>query len=136
MLVDDKCSIYEHRPRTCRNYDCRVFPAAGIAEDDKALITERALRWEFSYPTERDRRQHSAVQAAAMFLRERAECFPGGVPNSSTQLAILAIKVYDVFLDHQGDRGRSARVPPDPELARAVMEANRKFEARRGGGEA
>ena len=30
MLVDDQCSIYEHRPRTCRTYDCRVFPAAGI----------------------------------------------------------------------------------------------------------
>src|SRR5688572_23451385 len=24
MLVDEKCSIYEHRPRTCRTYDCRV----------------------------------------------------------------------------------------------------------------
>lgn len=26
MLVDDRCSIYEHRPRACRTYDCRVFP--------------------------------------------------------------------------------------------------------------
>ena len=30
MLVDGRCSIYEHRPRTCRTYDCRVFPAAGL----------------------------------------------------------------------------------------------------------
>src|SRR6187399_1589388 len=30
MLVDGACSIYEHRPRTCRTYDCRVFPAAGL----------------------------------------------------------------------------------------------------------
>ena len=30
MLIDDQCSIYEHRPRTCRTYDCRVFPAAGL----------------------------------------------------------------------------------------------------------
>ncbi|HET7720760.1 MAG TPA: YkgJ family cysteine cluster protein, partial [Acidimicrobiales bacterium] len=29
MFVDGACSIYEHRPRTCRTYDCRVFPAAG-----------------------------------------------------------------------------------------------------------
>src|SRR4051794_37734314 len=35
MLVDDKCSIYEHRPRTCRTYDCRVFPAAGVEIDDE-----------------------------------------------------------------------------------------------------
>ena len=25
MLVDDRCSIYDHRPRACRTYDCRVF---------------------------------------------------------------------------------------------------------------
>ena len=30
MLVDDKCSIYEHRPISCRNYDCRIFLAALI----------------------------------------------------------------------------------------------------------
>ena len=38
MLVDDQCSIYEHRPVTCRAYDCRVFPATGVAVDDKPLI--------------------------------------------------------------------------------------------------
>ena len=42
MLVDDACSIYAHRPRTCRTYDCRVFTAAGIApDDDKPVIAER-----------------------------------------------------------------------------------------------
>src|SRR4051812_18756771 len=25
MLVDGKCSIYEDRPQTCRDYDCRIF---------------------------------------------------------------------------------------------------------------
>ena len=41
MLVDGQCSIYEHRPRTCRTYDCRVFPASGLHLDDderKVLI--------------------------------------------------------------------------------------------------
>ena len=33
MLIDEKCSIYEHRPLTCRTYDCRIFPAAGIARN-------------------------------------------------------------------------------------------------------
>ena len=27
MLAEDGCSIYAHRPRACRTYDCRVFPA-------------------------------------------------------------------------------------------------------------
>ena len=29
MLGDHGCTIYEHRPRTCRTYDCRVFAATG-----------------------------------------------------------------------------------------------------------
>ncbi len=134
MLIDDQCSIYKHRPLTCRNYDCRVFPAAGIAagDDGKALITQRIRRWKFSYPTPRDRNQHIAVQAAARFLRERTECFPAGVvPSNSTQLAILAIKVYDVFLNYNNESGKTECVSPDREVAKAVMETNEKFEARR-----
>ncbi len=134
MLIDGRCSIYEHRPLTCRNYDCRIFTAAGIAagDDDEALINQRIQRWKFSYPTRRDRDQHSAVQAAAMFLRERAECFPGGaVPSNPSQLAILAIKVYKVFLKHDDDSGKTGQVYPDIEAAKAIMEANEKFEARR-----
>ena len=34
MLVDGACSIYAHRPRTCRTYDCRVFAAAGVDPGD------------------------------------------------------------------------------------------------------
>jgi hypothetical protein len=134
MLIDNKCSIYEHRPLTCRNYDCRIFPAAGLAagDDDKALITQQIQRWKFSFPIMLDRNQHAAVQAAAMFLRERAECFPAGVvPRNSTQLAMLAIKVYDVFLKYTDESGKTGRVPPDLEVVKAVMEAIEKFEARR-----
>ena len=133
MLIDDMCSIYEHRPLTCRNYDCRVFAAAGMTagDDDKALITQRIRRWKFSYPIKRDRHQHAAVQAAARFLRERAECFPAGfVPSNSTQLAILAIKVYDVFLKYTDESGETGRVPPDLEIAKAIIEASEKFAAR------
>jgi Fe-S-cluster containining protein len=129
MLIDDKCSIYQHRSITCRNYDCRIFPAAGMAagDDDKVLINEHIRRWKFSYPTKRDLSQHLAVQAAARFLREHAECFPAGVlPRNPTQLAILAIKVYDVFFK-DNDESRE-----DHEIAKAVIEAYKRFEARCG----
>ena len=131
MLIDAKCSIYEHRPLTCRTYDCRVFAAAGIAAD-RAEITQRARRWKFSHPTKDDRDQHSAVRAAARFLQEHAEYFPGGaVPSSPAQVAILAIKVYDVFLKDDDESGKSGRASSDAEVARAMMEANEKFEVRR-----
>jgi len=131
MLIDGRCSIYEHRPLTCRTYDCRVFPAAGIAAD-RALITQRARGWKFSYPTEDDRDQHAAVRAAARFLQEHVECFPGAaVPGNPVQVAILAIKVSDVFLTRSDESGKAGRVASDLEAAKAVMEESDKFEARR-----
>jgi hypothetical protein len=67
MLGDHGCSIYEHRPRTCRTYDCRIFPAAGVevTEVVQVAIGRRARRWRFEHPTETDRREHDAVRAAA-----------------------------------------------------------------------
>lgn len=134
MLIEGRCSIYEHRPLTCRSYDCRIFTAAGIVagENDKALINQHVRRWKFSYPTSLDRNQHTAVKAAAAFLRERAECFPGGaVPGNPSQLAILALKVYKVFLRRDDDSGKTRQMPPDIEVAKAIMEANERFESRR-----
>jgi len=95
MLVDDRCSIYEHRPRACRTYDCRIFPATGLdaEDDDKALIATQARRWRFSYTTPGDREQHDAVRVAATYLREHPEALPdGAAPTTTTQLAVLAIE--------------------------------------------
>lgn len=131
LLNDDKCSIYEHRSRTCRAYDCRIFAAAGInaGDDDKSLVTQRARLWKFSYPSQQDRDQHNAVQKAAWFMKEHAECFPEGkVPDNSSQLAILAIKVYNVFLN---DSEPSGHARSDREIAQDVVEANEEFETRR-----
>lgn len=133
MLINGKCSIYEHRPLTCRNYDCRVFTAAGITAGgrDRARITERVRRWKFSCPTERDRDEHLAIQAAAKFIQEHAEYFPGGkIPSNPGQLAILAIKVYDVFLKKDGGPAKTGCASSDIEVANAIVEACREFDAR------
>jgi len=104
MLVDDTCSIYEHRPRTCRTYDCRAFAATGVAldETDKALIAKRAARWRFDFPTEADRRLHDAVRAAADSLAGPAD--PGArAPANATQHAVRAIEIHDTFLSPDDD---------------------------------
>ena len=81
----------------------------------------------FGYPTDDDRDQHAAVRAAARFLRERAACFPGGaVPESPAQVAILAIKVYEVFLEDGGETRRTGRLS-DEQLAAAVVKVNAEF---------
>jgi Fe-S-cluster containining protein len=130
MLIDDQCSIYEYRPLTCRSYDCRIFNAAGIAAG-KADKSPQIPCWQFSYPTQRDRDEHAAVQAAAKFLREHTMNFPAEtIPNNPTQLAILAIKVYDVFLKQNTNSGKTGGEVLYSEMTGAIMAASRKFENR------
>jgi uncharacterized protein len=102
MLIDDRCSIYEHRPLTCRTYDCRVFPAAGVDlnDDGKAQIARRARRWRFTFAEAADHDQHSAVRAAASFLRDHPDLLSGGSVTNTTQLAVAAVEVHAVFREH------------------------------------
>ncbi len=109
MLVNNRCSIYEHRPRTCRTYDCRVFAATGVSVEDKekVLIDQRVRQWQFSFAAPNDHLGFASVQAAATFLRERAGELPEDTaPLTSTQLAVLAFRIHTVFLgldDHTGE---------------------------------
>ena len=124
MLVDNQCSIYAHRPRTCRTYDCRVFPAAGLGidDDDKTMIDRQARRWRFSFPTPAERTQLDAVRAAATFLQEHTDLLPSGTaPTNATQLAVLAIELHDLFLRRdRGDTPNDGR-HPDLELVKVEL---------------
>ncbi len=63
------------------------------------------------------------MQTAAKFLREHADQFPkGAIPTGATQLAILAIRVFDVFLDPDN----AART--DFETVEAVVAKMNEFE--------
>jgi len=64
MFVDGRCSIYAHRPRTCRTYDCRVFAAAGIKPDAPAIAAQ-VRRWELDVAAPEDAAAAAAVRAAA-----------------------------------------------------------------------
>ena len=96
LLVEGACSIYEHRPRACRTYDCRVFPAAGVAIDEpgKRHLAHRVEQWRFRYAGPDDRRRHDAVQAAARHLRDRA--------RNATEVAVLAVEHHEEYLDAAG----------------------------------
>ena len=122
MLVDDRCSIYVHRPRTCRTYDCRVFVAAGAEVDGpgKEDLARRIARWRFRYEVPDDERGHDAVRAAAAYLRTHRAALPeGAVPTSSTPLAGLAVELHELF-----DSRRSA-VEPDIRTVRVELTRRR-----------
>lgn len=127
MLNDSKCTIYGQRPQTCRDYDCRVFSAAGIdaGGDDKAVINRRVHAWRFTYPSANDHAAHAAVKAAAAFISTRRDSFPGSrAPTAPTGIAVLAVKVYVVFMDPEVTR------KADPDIALAIIAASREFDSR------
>jgi Fe-S-cluster containining protein len=118
MLVDGVCSIYEHRPRTCRTYDCRVFPATGIAADDgDGAISARARRWRFDFAGRADGAEYEAVRKAARFLGVDAARAGSQVPANNTQRAVLAIKIHEVFLRGHEITSEAAVADPAPGIA-------------------
>jgi uncharacterized protein len=130
MLVDGACSVYEHRPRACRIYDCRVLPAAGLDVDDdeaKAAIAERVRRWRFDHPAAVDRDRHDAVRAAAAFLSTHRDDLPdGAVPGLATPLAVAAVEIHDLF-GLGDDSGHAASAEP------SVVEVEARLRLRRPG---
>lgn len=128
MLSDNGCSIYEHRPRTCRTYDCRVFPAAGLElDDDQGVIGQRARRWRFEHPSPLDRTEHEAVRAAALFVEEHEGVLPEGCPPTSpSQVAVLAIEAHEAFLHREPDTGRLRIVRPDVTDVRVALTERRR----------
>jgi len=99
---------------TCRTYDCRVFPAAGV-QADKPAVAERADRWEFEHPNDADRAAHDAVRAAGAWLGANADLLPEHVrPPHPTAHAVLAVQVHEVFL---------GGTPSDAEVVAAAVAA-------------
>ena len=121
MFANGGCSIYQHRPETCRTYDCRVFTAAGMnAGPDRSVINDRIASWQFEYRTPRDTQEHRAVTAAANYLRQHPVRFPGGrVPSRASEIAVLAVKSYEVFMD---------RPETDAEISAAIVATCRRFD--------
>jgi Fe-S-cluster containining protein len=55
-LIDDRCSIYETRPQSCRNYDCREGLLSGLPHTDN-IMREAMKEWgPIRTPTAEDRK--------------------------------------------------------------------------------
>jgi Fe-S-cluster containining protein len=127
MLQNKRCSIYARRPETCRDYDCRIFAAAGIEAGgaERTLVNERVRAWRFVYATPQSRLTHEAIKAAARFIRNHTDAFTGRPPTAPTGIAVLAVKSFTVFLD-AAVTSRSAE-----QIATAIVAASREFDSYR-----
>jgi Fe-S-cluster containining protein len=99
MLSDGECSIYEYRPQTCRDYDCRVFAATGLSVDEhnQPEIAHRVAEWSFSY-SEQGRALKAALRRAVSFLQDNRDRFPeGSLPGQSGPLAAIAVRICTLF---------------------------------------
>jgi Fe-S-cluster containining protein len=88
-LGENGCTIYEHRPTTCRTYDCRMSCMLGIRrayQHGDAVIEEPA--WIFDQETRKDRILHAAFQMAGDHLRQTG--FPEDPDDLNTLLASIA----------------------------------------------
>lgn len=126
MLEAGKCRIYLQRPQTCRDYDCRIYTAAGLVPDgERPVIRERVLEWRFGYVDEAARQAAQAVRRAAAFIVQNAAEFPPAVrAHSATAAAVLAIKTYASFVGE-------TNVPAPRQRAREVLRAAAEFAAGR-----
>ncbi|MEY4762007.1 MAG: hypothetical protein RLZZ200_1863 [Pseudomonadota bacterium] len=125
MLTAQGCRIYADRPQTCRDYDCRIFAAAGIEAGDAArqVINERVRAWRFRYADDAECSAHAAITATATFIRQHAGAFGGTAPTAPTGIAVLALKSHRVFLEPDVESC-------DPvDLAKAIIEAGKAFDA-------
>lgn len=128
MLVANHCSIYADRPQTCRDFDCRVYAAAGTAPDGvtQSAIADRVRAWEFELPDAQSRREFDAVGKSAAFLAANDHLFPEGLlPKNPAQRALVAMRTYQLFLE-------GALVRSDAELAAAIVRSVSALAADRG----
>ncbi len=118
------CGIYEDRPQTCRDYDCRIYAAVGLAPDGNRPVIERRVgEWRFSFSSDEERADAAAVRRAAQFIRAHAALFPAGMrAGSAPAAAVLAVKTYALFVDEDAPAAAG-------QLVRRVIDLARQFDA-------
>ena len=125
MLQDGDCSVYALRPQTCRDYDCRVFAAAGLLPGgpQRWVINQRVAQWSFDYADDRQRHVHQAVRDAAAFIQRVAgTALAPQWSAAPTAVAVLALKAWPAFLK------ADPMARDDTQVATAVAAAVRRFD--------
>ena len=123
MLDGDKCSIYLHRPRTCPVDDCRVFAVdnEGVEPAGKDLIARQVSRWQFRFPSKKDRIENDAARSAVRYLAVNSNELGDELEMTTpVQRTLLAIELHELFLDRHA-AGGPLLATPSLEAVRAAI---------------
>ena len=132
MYKKGNCSIYNYRPQTCQNFDCRIYTAAGITSEQEihSPIIKHSMRWKFHYATESDLKTHSAIKTAAKFIIDNKESFPNCItPTDLKQIAIVSIKAYQIFIELEKQRKNKKILPSNSEIAKYIIAVNNNYDS-------
>ncbi len=100
MLGERGCTIYAHRPRACRVYDCRMFVATGVEPDsDQSAIVRQVRRWRFEAPSADDSATLAALRSVAAVLGDPVAYPDGRVPSRASQRAAIAVGLHELGRD-------------------------------------
>jgi Fe-S-cluster containining protein len=99
MLLGSKCSIYAHRPRTCRVYDCRVFAPSGEEIEDigKDLIANQVRQWEFRFLGGGHSARRGSKSGCEYLAKEQEELAEEFEEIGSARRSLLAIELRQLF---------------------------------------
>lgn len=88
VYLDDEgaCSIYENRPRLCRNFDCRPLAFCGIRVEHKEKLNQGLDHWDLSPRSSEDR---EVLLALDLCRRLFSECGLQGDVASAMFFAML-----------------------------------------------
>jgi uncharacterized protein len=128
MLCAGSCVIYADRPQTCRDYDCRIYAAAGVLPDgDRPVIRERVSAWQFEFGSPEESRAAEALRQAAGFIRSHSALFPAAMrADSATAASVLAVKTWKVFLDADQTPGIGESIQ---QVVQRVIDTARAFDS-------
>ncbi|HKM61362.1 MAG TPA: YkgJ family cysteine cluster protein [Acidisphaera sp.] len=87
-LGETGCTVYDHRPRGCRAYDCRGMALVGLIDSFDA--GRRSPSWTFRPTTERGRLLQHAFYLAGLTSRARFKLY-GHSPTAAEVFAAAAL---------------------------------------------
>lgn len=90
LLIDDRCSIYERRPKACKLYDCRLRNVIGASPANDEIMREAFLQW--APPRIETVEDRYASIALVMAFRHRSRKADGAA-------VVNAVQTYRLYLD-------------------------------------